>query len=72
VKGAKAKRWDICYQTRDQCGWEFITTSKKLALQVNKVGILFDARGFNGRLLVHCVNTTVHVKAIQMRFLCAG
>ncbi len=28
-----------CYQTRDQGGWEFVTTSKNLALQVSKVGL---------------------------------
>jgi hypothetical protein len=44
VKGAKAKGWDSCYQTGDQGGWEFLTTSKKLALQVSNVGFFIDAR----------------------------
>ncbi len=44
-----------CYPTGDQSGWEFITTSKKLAFQVSGNSLLF-ARGFNERLLVHCVN----------------
>ncbi len=45
VKGAKAKGWDSCYQTRDGSGWEFITTIKKLALQVSRGSLLFFARG---------------------------
>jgi hypothetical protein len=32
VKGAKAKGWGSCYQTGDQGGWDFVTTSKKPAL----------------------------------------
>jgi hypothetical protein len=40
VKGVKAKGWDSCYQKRDQGVWEFITTNKKLDLQVSKVGLL--------------------------------
>jgi hypothetical protein len=54
VKGVKAKGWGSCYQTGDQGGWEFITTSKKLALHVSG-NSLFFAKGFNERLLVHCV-----------------
>jgi hypothetical protein len=41
VKGVKAKGWDSCYQPVDQGAWEFVTTSKKLALQVSKTGILY-------------------------------
>jgi hypothetical protein len=41
VKGVKAKGWGSCYQTGDQGGWEFVTMSKKLALQVSKAGILY-------------------------------
>jgi hypothetical protein len=40
VKGVKAKGWGNCYKTGDQGGWKFVTTSKKLALQVSKVGLL--------------------------------
>jgi hypothetical protein len=29
VRGVKAKLWDSCWQTRDKCGWVFITTSKE-------------------------------------------
>jgi hypothetical protein len=60
VKGVKAKGWASCYQTGDQGGWEFVTTSKKLALRVSNVGIL-DARGINERLFVHCVDIKMHV-----------
>jgi hypothetical protein len=55
LKGVKAKGWGSCYQNGDQGGWEFVTTSKKLALQVSG-GSLSFARGFDERLLVHCVN----------------
>jgi hypothetical protein len=41
----EAKGWGICYQTEDQGGWEFVTTSMKLALQVSKAGILFWCKG---------------------------
>ncbi len=34
-----------CYQTGSPGGWEFITTSKKLALQVTRGPLLFFARG---------------------------
>jgi hypothetical protein len=37
----KSQRWGSSYQTGDQGGWEFITTSKKLALQVSRVFLLF-------------------------------
>jgi hypothetical protein len=55
VKGVIAKGWDSCYQTEDQGGWDFITTSKKLAPQVSGDSLIF-ARGFDERLLVHFVN----------------
>ncbi len=29
VRGAKAKWWDSCWQTRDKGGWVFVTTSKE-------------------------------------------
>jgi hypothetical protein len=41
VKEIKVKGRDSCYQTGDQGEWEFVTTSKKPALQVSKAGILF-------------------------------
>ncbi len=41
VKGVKAKGWASCYQTGDQGGWEFVTTSKKLVLQVSGGSLLF-------------------------------
>jgi hypothetical protein len=41
-KGIKAKGWGSCYWA----GWEFVTTSKKLALQVSKAGFFAGARGF--------------------------
>ncbi len=45
VKGVKTNGLGSCYQTRDQGGWEFVTTSKKLAPQVSGDSLLF-ARGF--------------------------
>ncbi len=36
VKGVKTKGWGSCYQTGNQGGWKFVTTSKKLALQVSR------------------------------------
>ncbi len=39
-KGVKAKGLGSCYQTGNQGGWEFVTTSKKLALQVSNVDSL--------------------------------
>jgi hypothetical protein len=46
VKGVKAKGCGSCYQTREQGGWGFVTTSKKLALQVsNAGGYIVDAGG---------------------------
>jgi hypothetical protein len=44
VKGVKAKGWGTCYHTGDQGGWEFVTTSKKLAHQVSRDFFCF-ARG---------------------------
>jgi hypothetical protein len=41
-----------CYQTGDQGGWEFATTSKKLALQISRGSSL---KGFD-KIAVHCVN----------------
>jgi hypothetical protein len=38
--GKKPKGWGSCYQTGDQGGWEFVTTSKKLALQVSKTRLI--------------------------------
>ncbi len=55
VKGVKAKGWGSCYHTGDQGGWDFVTTSKKLVLQLSGDSLLF-ARGFDERLIVHCVN----------------
>jgi hypothetical protein len=55
VKGVKAKGWGSCCQTADQGGWEFVTTSKKLALQVSGDFLVF-AGGFEEKLAVHCVN----------------
>jgi hypothetical protein len=40
-KRGKSQGWGSCYQTGDQGGWEFVTTSKKLALQVSKGLLLF-------------------------------
>ncbi len=50
----KSQGWDSCYQTEDQGGWEFVTTSKKLALQVSRGPIVFCKGSI--KLLVHCVN----------------
>jgi hypothetical protein len=62
VKGVKANGLGSCYQTGDQGGWEFVTTSKKLAPQVSGDSLLF-ARGFDERWLEHCVNIRyVYVK----------
>jgi hypothetical protein len=59
VKGVKTNGWGSCYQTGDQGGWEFVTTSKKLALQVSGCSLLsFLCKGFNKRRkFVYCVNT---------------
>jgi hypothetical protein len=54
VKGVKAKGWGNFYQTRDQGGWEFVTTSKKLALQVSKDSLLF-VRGFDEKDCLYIV-----------------
>jgi hypothetical protein len=61
VKGVKAKGWGSCYQTGDQGGWEVVTTSRKLAIQVVKQGFFIDARDCNKGLLVHRVNIKMHV-----------
>jgi hypothetical protein len=45
VKGEKAKGWGSFYQTGDQSGWGFVTTYKKLALQVSKGFLINFARG---------------------------
>jgi hypothetical protein len=54
VKGGKSQGWGSCYQTGDQGGWEFITTSKKLALQVSRGSFSF-LKGLD-KVAVHCVN----------------
>ncbi len=54
MKGLKAKGQGSCYQPGDQGGWEFVTTSKKLALKVSK-GSLLLCKGFR-KLFVYCVN----------------
>jgi hypothetical protein len=46
VRGVKAKGWGSCWQTRDKGGWEFVTTSKKLVLEVSNMG-LFIGQGFS-------------------------
>ncbi len=52
VKALKAKGWVSCYQTGDRGGWKFVTTSKKLAIQVSRDSLLF-ARGSNEK---DCLN----------------
>jgi hypothetical protein len=51
----KTKGRGSCYQIGEQGGWEFVTTSKKLALQVSGGSLLFFARGLI-KFFVHCVN----------------
>jgi hypothetical protein len=55
VKGVKTKGWSSCYQTGSQGGWEFVTTRKKLALQVSMGFFVVFVRG-SERLPVYCVN----------------
>ncbi len=52
----KSQGWGSCYKAGDQGGWEIITTSKKLALQVSRGSFIVFAMGLI-KLLVHCVNT---------------
>jgi hypothetical protein len=54
-EGAKTKGWGRCYQTGNQSGREFVTMSKKLAIQVSRGSLLF-LQGVQKRLLVYCVN----------------
>jgi hypothetical protein len=41
----KSQGWGSCYQTEDQGGWEFVTTSKKLAFQVNRGFLIVFSSG---------------------------
>jgi hypothetical protein len=59
VKGVKAKGRGSCYQTGDQGGWEFVTTSKKLALQVSW-GSLLSLQGVDENA-VYCVNMNIRM-----------
>jgi hypothetical protein len=54
VKGGMSQGWGSCYQTRDLGGWDFVTTSRKLALQVSR-GLFSFIKGFN-KITVHFVN----------------
>jgi hypothetical protein len=40
VERGKSRGWGSCYQTGDRSGLEFVTTSKKLALQVSRGSLL--------------------------------
>jgi hypothetical protein len=48
----KTKGWGSCYQTGNQGGWELVTTSKKLALQVSRGSCCF-LQGVQKRLPVY-------------------
>ncbi len=54
VKGVKAKGWGSWYQTGDQGGLIFVTTSKELAHQVSRDSLLL-CKGFD-KVVVQSLN----------------
>ncbi len=59
----KSQGWGSCYQTGDQGGWEFATTSEKLALQISRGSSL---KGFD-KLAVHCVNIKYLISVCRLK-----